>query len=100
MPRREGLTSRIVPKPLWLSFICDLRGNWNKWQNGGQKTSTQPSFYDVVKKELGLEKDDIIDIYQSLVKHEICLMRLGDICTTESGGGYYVAKHGFSVRHN
>jgi superfamily II DNA or RNA helicase len=27
-------------------------------------------------------------------------MRLGDICTTESDGGYYVAKHGFSVRHN
>jgi CRISPR/Cas system-associated endonuclease/helicase Cas3 len=53
-----------------------------------------------VKKELGLEEDDIIDIYQSLVKHEICLMRLGDICTTESDGGYYVAKHGFSVRHN
>ncbi len=53
-----------------------------------------------MKKELGLEEDDIIDIYQSLVKHEICLMRLGDICTTESDGGYYVAKHGFSVRHN
>ncbi|ESQ26786.1 MAG: hypothetical protein OSP8Acid_02040, partial [uncultured Acidilobus sp. OSP8] len=44
-----------------------------------------------MKKELGLEEDDIIDIYQSLVKHEICLMRLGDICTTESDGGYYVA---------
>jgi len=28
------------------------------------------------------------------------LMRLGDVCTTESDGGYYVAKHGFSVRHN
>jgi len=28
------------------------------------------------------------------------LMRLGDICATESDGGYYVAKHGFSVRHN
>jgi len=27
-------------------------------------------------------------------------MRLGDICTTESDGGYYVAKHGFSARHN
>ncbi len=54
----------------------------------------------MVKKELGLEEDDIIDIYQSLVKHEICLMRVGDICTTESDGGYYVAKHGFSVRHN
>jgi len=53
-----------------------------------------------VKKELGLEEDDIIDIYHSLVKHEICLMRLGDICATESDGGYYVAKHGFSVRHN
>ncbi|MFP3319607.1 MAG: DEAD/DEAH box helicase [Acidilobus sp.] len=53
-----------------------------------------------MKKELGLEKDDIIDIYQSLVKHEICLMRLGDICATESDGGYYVAKHGSSVRHN
>ena len=53
-----------------------------------------------MKKELGLEEDDIIDIYHSLVKHEICLMRLGDICATESDGGYYVAKHGFSVRHN
>jgi hypothetical protein len=27
-------------------------------------------------------------------------MRLGDICATESDGGYYVAKHGFSARHN
>jgi superfamily II DNA/RNA helicase len=27
-------------------------------------------------------------------------MRLGDICTTGSDGGYYVAKHGFSARHN
>jgi len=27
-------------------------------------------------------------------------MRLGDICTTENDSGYYVAKHGFSVRHN
>jgi len=53
-----------------------------------------------VKKELGLEEDDIIDIYQSLVKHEICLMRLGDICTTESDGGYYVANCGFPVRHD
>jgi hypothetical protein len=53
-----------------------------------------------VKKELGLEEDDIIDIYQSLVKHEICLMRLDDICTTESDGGYYVAEHESSIRHN
>jgi len=53
-----------------------------------------------VKKELGLEEDDIIDIYQSLVKQEICLMRLGGICTTESDGGYYVAEHGSSVRHD
>jgi len=27
-------------------------------------------------------------------------MRLGDICTTENDGGYYIAKHGFSGRHN
>jgi len=28
------------------------------------------------------------------------LMRLGDICTTESDGGYYVANCGFPVRHD
>jgi len=55
-----------------------------------------------------LEKmgDDIkhplfISIYHSLVKHEICLMRLGDLCIEmHNRQGYYVSEHGTFVRHN
>jgi len=42
-----------------------------------------------------------ISIYHSLVKHEICLMRLGDLCIEmRNGQGYYVSEHGTFVRHN
>lgn len=52
-------------------------------------------------KNLGFDHDLFVNIYHSLVKHEICLIRLGDLCMkTIDKQGYYVSEHGFPVRHN
>ena len=52
-------------------------------------------------KNLGFGHDLFVNIYHSLVKHEICLIRLGDLCMkTIDKQGYYVSEHGFPVRHN
>jgi len=51
--------------------------------------------------DLGFNHDLFVNIYHSLVKHEICLIRLGDLCMrTNDKQGYYVSEHGFPVRHN
>ncbi|MGC9108599.1 MAG: hypothetical protein ACP5IE_10490, partial [Infirmifilum sp.] len=42
--------------------------------------------------------DDFVSIYQELVKHEICLMRVGDLC--EYNNGYYTSRSGFPLRHD
>lgn len=42
--------------------------------------------------------DAFIDIYQEILKHELCLMRLGDLCVEING--YYVSKSGQSAIHN
>ncbi|MGC9106704.1 MAG: DEAD/DEAH box helicase [Infirmifilum sp.] len=44
------------------------------------------------------DSDDFVALYQELVKHEICLMRLGDIC--ENTQGYYTSRSGYPLRHD
>ena len=47
-----------------------------------------------------LRPDDnaFIDVYHEILKHELCLMRLGDICFNLNG--YYVSRSRQSVVHN
>ena len=42
--------------------------------------------------------DAFIDIYHEILKHELCLMRLGDLCFNLNG--YYVSRSRQSVVHN